>query len=405
MSRPPATTNPSACPCVGAKRKTSVGKPPFPIAAGSTPAVLGGQVWLTTATEDGHDFFVLCVDAETGKILYNEKLFHCDTPETLGTAASGSVQNSYATPSPVIEPGRVYVTFGSYGTACLDTATDKVLWQRQDLPCAHYRGPSSSPVLFDNLLILTLDGADLQYTVALDKSDGHTVWKADRSSWWNPHPAPGQNLREGDNHKGHSTPLLVNAAGRTLLLSADANADTAYDPRTGQEIWKFRNNLFSPAPAPLFDQGVAFFITGLRGELVAVKDGGQGDVTGTHKLWTQQAHVSSYSSPILVDGLIYMAAAESFISCVDAAGGQLVWTQRIPGDYQASPVYGDGRIYFFNQQGVATVLKPGRSCEILATNTLAGGFMASPAVAGKAFFLRTKTHLYRIEDKAGGGLD
>ncbi len=361
---------------------------------------MGGQVWLTTATEDGHDFFVLCVDAETGKILFNQKLFHCDAPESLGAAAAGSVQNSYATPSPVIEPGRVYVTFGSYGTACLDTATHKVLWQRQDLPCAHYRGPSSSPVLFQNWLILTLDGADLQYTVALDKRDGHTVWKADRSSWWNPHPAPGQNLREGDSHKGHSTPLLVNTGGRTLLLSADANGDTAYDPRNGQEIWKVRNTYYSPAPAPVFDQGVAFFITGLRGELVAVKADGQGDVTGTKVLWKQKAHVSSYSSPVLVDGLIYMAAAESFISCVEAASGREIWTERIPGDYQASPVYADGRLYFFNQEGVATVLKPGRACAILASNTLAGGFMASPAVAGKAFYLRTKTHLYRIESAA-----
>jgi outer membrane protein assembly factor BamB len=165
--------------------------------------------------------------------------------------------------------------------------------------------------------------------------------------------------------------------------------------------------LYSPAPAPLFDrdQGVAFFITGLRGELVAVKAGGQGDVTATHVLWTQQAHVSSYSSPILVDGLIYMAAAQSFISCVDAANGQAVWTERIGGDYQASPVYGDGRLYFFNQEGVATVLKPGRACQVLASNTLAGGFMASPAVAGKSFFLRTKTHLYRIAEKAGGSLE
>jgi len=400
----PGDTQPAGLPLHWSETENVKWKTAIPYRGWSTPAVMGGQVWLTTATDDGHDFFVLCVDAETGKILFNQKLFHCDAPESLGPAAAGSVQNSYATPSPVIEPGRVYVTFGSYGTACLDTATDKVLWQRQDLPCAHYRGPSSSPVLFQNLLILTLDGADLQYTVALDTSDGHTVWKADRSAWWNPHPAPGQNLREGDNHKGHSTPLLVTTGGRTLLLSADANGDTAYDPRNGQEIWKVRNSLYSPAPAPVFDQGVAFFITGLRGELVAVKDGGQGDVTDTRVVWRQKAHVSSYSSPILVDGLIYMAAAESFISCVEAASGQVVWTERIPGNYQASPVYADGRLYFFNQEGVATVLKPGRACEILASNTLASGFMASPAVAGKAFFLRTKTHLYRIESTLNGEL-
>jgi outer membrane protein assembly factor BamB len=373
-------------------------KTAIPYRGWSTPAVMGGQVWLTTATEDGHNFFVICVDAETGKILGNDKLFHCDAPESLGAAAGGNPMNSYATPSPVVEPGRVYVSFGSYGTTCLDTATRKVVWQRQDLPCDHYRGPSSSPVLFSNLLILTMDGADLQYTVALDKSDGHTVWKTDRTSWWNPHAAPGQDLTQGDLHKGHSTPVIASNAGKTMLLSADANAATAYDPMTGKEIWKVRNTDFSPAPLPVFDHGVAFFVSGMqRTELTAVKTDGAGDVTDTQVVWKQRAHVGKYSSPIVVDDLLYMAAAESLISCLETASGLAVWTERVPGNYQASPVYADGRIYFFNQEGVATVIKPGRTCEILATNTLADGFMASPAVAGKAFFLRTKTHLYRIE--------
>jgi outer membrane protein assembly factor BamB len=398
----PGDTNLAGLPLHWSETENVKWKTAIPYRGWSTPAVAGGQVWLTTATEDGHDFFVVCVDAETGTILGNDKLFHCDAPESLGTAAAGNPMNSYATPSPVMEPGRVWVSFGSYGTACLDTATRKVIWQRQDLPCAHYRGPSSSPVLFGNLLILTMDGADLQYTVALDKSDGHTVWKTDRTSWWNPHAAPGQDLTRGDTHKGHSTPVIATNAGQIMLLSADANAATAYDPLTGQEIWNVRNTDFSPAPLPVFDHGVAFFVSGMsRTELSAIRTDGKGDVADTQVIWKQRARVGKYSSPIVVDGLLYMAAAESVISCFETAGGQVVWTERIPGNYEASPVYADGRIYFFNQEGAATVLKPGRTCEILATNTLADGFMASPAVAGKAFFLRTKTHLYRIE--SGGG--
>ena len=156
---------------------------------------MGGQVWLTTATIDGHDFFAIGLDADTGGILFNEKVFHSDNPEPLGNGAS---MNCYATPSPVIEPGRVYVHFGSFGTACLDTRTAKSLWKRDDLPCRHYRGPASSPVLFENLLILTFDGADLQYLVALDKKTGQTVWKTDRSVAWNDENEPGQMAREGD---------------------------------------------------------------------------------------------------------------------------------------------------------------------------------------------------------------
>jgi outer membrane protein assembly factor BamB len=367
----------------------------IPYRGWSTPVVLDGQVWLTTATPEGHDFFVLCLDAETGAIRFNEKLFHCDSPESLGPGAG---MNSYATPSAVIEPGRVYVHFGSYGTACLDTRTGKTLWKRDDLPCRHYRGPSSSPVAFEDLLILTMDGVDVQYHVALDKQTGRTVWKTDRSTPWNSENVPGRMARDGDGHKAHSTPLIVNAEGHPLMLSAGARAAYGYDPRTGHELWKIHHDDWSVAPRPLFDHGLAFFVTGLSmKELWAVKTGGQGDVTETGVVWRFKTHVGIFASPLLVDGLIYTAAEENYVTCLDAATGQLVWTQRVDGKYAASPIYADGRLYFFNQQGTTTVLKPGRTFEVLATNTLADGFMASPAVSGKAFFLRTKAHLYRVE--------
>ena len=361
----------------------------------STPVVIGGQVWLTTATVEGHDFFALGLDAETGWIHFNEKVFHSDSPEPLGNGAS---MNCYATPSPVIEPGRVYVHFGSFGTACLDTGTGKVLWKRDDLPCRHYRGPSSSPVSFEDLLILTFDGANLQYLAALDKKTGKTVWKTDRSVAWNDENDPGQMAREGDHRKAHGTPLIVTQAGKPLMLSAGAKAAYGYDPRTGRELWKVRYNDWSTAPRPLFDHGLAFFVTGLTmKELWAVKTDGAGDITDTGVVWKYNTHVGKYASPLLVDGLIYTAAEENYVTSLEAKTGQVVWKERIGGKYAASPVCADGRLYFFSQQGTTTVLKPGRTFEVLATNTLANGFMASPAVSDNAFFLRTRTHLYRIE--------
>jgi outer membrane protein assembly factor BamB len=368
----------------------------IPFKGWSTPVVLGGQVWLTTATEDGHDFFAIGVDAETGEIRFNEKVFHSDNPEPLGNGAS---MNCYATPSPVIEPGRVYVHFGSFGTACLDTATGKTLWKREDLRCRHYRGPSSSLISFKNLLILTMDGVDLQYHIALDKKTGQTVWTTNRSVKWNDENVPGQMAKDGDLRKAHSTPLIVNATGRTQMLSAGAKAAYAYDPSNGRELWRVEYADWSVAPRPLFDQGLAFFITGMsKTELLAVKTDGEGDVTGTKVAWRLKTHVGKYASPILVDGLLYTAAEESFVTCLDAATGQTIWTERIGGKYAASPVYADNRLYFFSQDGTTTVLKPGRTFEVLATNKLANGFMASPAVSGRAFFLRTKTHLYRVEN-------
>ena len=190
----PGDTQPVGLPLHWSETNNVKWKTEIPYRGWSTPVVMGGQVWLTTATLEGHDFFAIGLDAETGVIRFNEKVFHSDNPEPLGNGAS---MNCYATPSPVIEPGRVYVHFGSFGTACLDTGTGKVLWQRTDMQCRHYRGPASSLIIFENLLILTMDGVDVQYHIALDKQTGETVWKTNRSVAWNdendagPHGAGG----------------------------------------------------------------------------------------------------------------------------------------------------------------------------------------------------------------------
>jgi outer membrane protein assembly factor BamB len=375
-------------------------KTEIPYRGWSTPVVQGGQVWLTTATVDGHDFFAVGVDADTGKVLFNEKLFHSDNPEPLGNNV-----NAYATPSPVVEPGRVYVHFGSYGTACLETKTAKVLWQRTDLRCRHYRGPSSSPVLFRDLLILTFDGVDLQYLVALDKKTGQTVWKTDRSIEWNDADVPGQMARDGDLRKAHSTPLVIDFEGKPQLLSTGAKAAYGYDPTNGKELWRVHFPAWSAAPRPVSENGLGFFVTGHgQTELIAVRLDGRGDVTDNHISWKVDSMVPRTASPILVDGLLYMVSDDGLVTCLEAASGKQVWRSRIGGTYAASPIYGDDRLYFFSQQGKTMVLKPGRSFEGLATNSLANGFMASPAVAGRALFLRTKTDLYRIESGSGVAL-
>jgi outer membrane protein assembly factor BamB len=370
-------------------------KTAIPFRGWSTPVVLGDQTWLTTATLDGHDFFVLCLDAHTGEIRLNQALFHCENPEPLGNNV-----NCYATPSAVIEPGRVYVHFGSFGTACLDTKSFKVLWQRQDLPCRHYRGPSSSPVLFENLLILTMDGADQQYVAALDKDTGRTIWKTARSVEWNDENVPGKMAREGDLRKAHSTPLLAKVGDTTQLLSTGAKAGYGYDPRTGRELWRVRYPAWSSAPRPVYEQGLAFLITGLgKTELWAVRPNGQGDATDTNVVWKFDTLVAKTASPIVFEGLLYMVSDDGAVTCLESTTGKQVWRERIGGTYAASPICGDGRLYFCSQQGNTIVIKAGQSFQALATNTLADGFMASPAVDGQALFLRTKTHLYRIESK------
>jgi outer membrane protein assembly factor BamB len=392
---------PAGLPLTWSETENIVWKTAIPERGWSTPAVMGGKVWLTTATLDGTAFYVLGIEAATGRVLVHDKLFDCAAPEPLGNKVNG-----YATPSPVLEAGRVYVHFGSYGTACLDAATGRPIWRRDDLPCRHYRGPASSPVLFENLLILSMDGADVQYLVALDKATGRTVWKTDRSVAWNDGDSKIKMVQEGDRRKAHSTPLLVTEAGRPRMFSIGAKAAYEYEPRTGRELWRVRYDAWSAAPLPVYRQGLVFMITGLgKTELLAVRADGTGDVTDSHVAWRSDSMVAKTSSPVLVDDLLYFVADGGIVTCLETTTGQQVWRERLPGNYAASPIHGDGRLYFCSQEGKTTVIKPGRTWEVLATNTLETGLMASPAVAGKALYLRTKTHLYRVEaaDQTGHG--
>lgn len=372
-------------------------KTAIPLKGWSTPVVVDGMIWLTTATEEGHDFYAIAVDLASGAVKVNEKIFHNDNPEPLNNGV-----NCYASPSPVAEPGRVYVHFGTNGTAALDAKTGKVLWSRQDLPCIHYRGPGSSPTLFENLLILTFDGADQQYVTALDTATGKTVWRTDRSTKYTDVDEQGNVMREGDFRKGYSTPLVIEAAGKTQLISIGSMAAFSYDPRTGKEFWTTRQPGHTPAPFPVFGEGLVYIVSG-RGDaqFTAVKPDGTGDVTDSHVVWKATGGILPQEpSPILVDGLVYLLSNNGTLTCLEAKTGAQVWSERIGGNFVASPIYADGRLYLGSTQGKTVVVKPGRTFEVLAENTLGDGFMASPAVAGKALILRSKTHLYRIEDAA-----
>ncbi len=178
--------------------------------AWSSPVIWGDQIWLTTATPDGHQLFAICVDRATGNIVRDLQIFDIKKPSYCIPF------NSYASPTPVIEAGRVYVHFGSAGTACLDSASGKVLWTRQDLPCDHHRGPGSSPILHDNLLIMHFDGVDQQYVVALDKLTGNTVWKKSRDIDYQ--------TDDGDFKKAYATPTIVEIGGKAQLISPAAMA-------------------------------------------------------------------------------------------------------------------------------------------------------------------------------------
>jgi len=364
--------------------------------AWSSPVIWGDQVWLTTATEDGRALFAVALDRESGRVRHDLRLFDVAEPQYADKF------NSYGSPTPVIEEGRVYVTFGSPGTACLDTRTGRVLWQRRDLECNHWRGAGSSPTLWGNLLILHFDGADRQYVVALDKRDGRTIWQTNRSVDFQDLTPEGKPTRDGDFRKAFSSPLVIAHEGRPLLLSVGSKATYCYDPATGAELWRVEDNRHhSGTVRPVAGHGLVFTTTGLaKGELWAVSLGGQGVVTGTHVRWKAVRNVPNRPSPLLVGDLLFMVHQDGGVAtCLEALTGREVWSERLPGtgNHSASPLHAEGRLYFFNERGHGLVVEAGREFKVLAENKLDDGMMASPAAAGKALYLRTRTHLYRIE--------
>jgi outer membrane protein assembly factor BamB len=361
----------------------------------SSPVIYGNQVWLTTATQDGRKLFAICLDREKGTIIKDMKLFEVSNPQYAHPF------NTYASPTPVIEPGRVYITFGSAGTACIDTKSFNVLWERRDIECNHFRGAGSSPIIFQNLLIMHFDGSDYQFVTALDKQTGKTVWQTKRSIDFQDLEPNGKPAADGDFRKAFATPHVALIDGKWELISLGAKAAYAYDPLTGKEIWRLEERgQHSASTRPVIGHGMIFFPTGFSaGQLFAVRTGGKGLITDTHVAWKIKRGVSNKPSILLIDDLIYMINDAGIASCIDAKTGELIWQNRIGGEFSASPVYADGKVWFFSEDGKTTVIKPGRTFELLAENRLEDGFLASPGIAGKAFFLRTRTHLYRIEKK------
>jgi outer membrane protein assembly factor BamB len=361
--------------------------------AWSSPVVWGNQIWLTTATETGDALSVMCVNKDTGAIERDEVLFRVAEPQFCHKF------NSYASPTPVIEDGRVYVTFGSPGTACLDTKTGKVLWQRTDFVCNHFRGAGSSPILHGDLLVMSFDGSDFQFIVALDKKTGRTVWKTDRSIDFKDLDANGKPSADGDFRKAFSTPHVIQQDGRSVVLSSGAKGHYAYDVASGAELWRVEEReQHSASTRPVVAHGMVFFQTGFgKGQLLAVKLGGKGVLPVSDIVWREKKNVPNKPSILEHDGLLFMADDAGIASCLDAKTGALLWRERVLGSQSASPLLADGKIYFLAEHGIVTVVKAGRTFEKLAENKFESGFMASPAVSGKALFLRTKTHLYRVE--------
>ena len=360
--------------------KNVVWKTPVAGLGWSSPVIANGRVWLTTAVEErGISLRALAFDIATGREIVNVEVFKIPADRR-----DINPKNSWASPSPVIDGDRIYVHFGADGTAAL-SADGAIIWKnRFEYQSQH--GAGGSPIVYGDLLIFSCDGSDAAFVIALDKRTGKTKWRTNRGF-----PAD----------QAYTTPLVIRAGDQDQLISVGAFRVRAYDPLTGKEIWRVRyDEGFSNVPRPVFGHGLVFITTGFQQpELLAIRPDGKGDVTKTHVAWSLKRGAPLTPSPIIVGDELYIVNDGGIASCIDAKTGNVIWQSRLGGTYSASPIFADGRLYFPAEQGVTTVIVPGKEARRLATNKLEGGLLASMAVAGGSFFMRTDSALYRISER------
>jgi outer membrane protein assembly factor BamB len=356
----------------------------------SSPVVLDKQVWLTSASADGKEMYAVCIDLESGEQLFKTELF---TPDSIFRIHA---VNSYATPTPAIEEGYVYVHFGRYGTACINTKTGEKVWQRTDLQCEHVQGPGSSLLLHDEKLIVHMEGTDVQDIYALNKRTGETIWKTSRN------PVFYEHLAE-IGKKAYTTPIVITVDGRELLISNGSAVANAFDIETGEEVWHIPFGEDSTVAMPVEYNGKIYFYTSFETqddgervcELWAVDPRGKGDLSG-NILWKLTSPLLQLSTQVIADGLLYTVDSRSNLQCIDPETGKVIWVEKLKGKFNSSPIAANGNIYVSTTRGETIVFKQDRSYDLVAENNLEGEIWATPAFVDGSILMRTSKGLYRI---------
>ena len=389
------------------KAKNVAWKSVLPGRGHSSPVHDGDTIWVTTAIETPASeaekkerlkankglptvtvlskvsLRALRIDPKSGKVVKNVEIFGKKQPQWVHKL------NSYASPTPVIEDGKVYFHFGAYGNACIDAKTGKILWKNDDkaLWVMHENGPGSSPLVWDELMIFHLDGSDKQHVVALYKDSGKIAWKTKRSG----------ELRENPQlQKSYSTPIVETFNGKPVLISCGADWVYGYDPRNGKELWKIKYGHlgFSNVARPITGHGMIYLSTCfMKAEILAFRYEG----LKTPELAWRLDRGPKMPSPNLVGNELYVVNDGGILTCVDALSGDLHWRARLDGEFSSSPTSAGGLLYFSDRNGVTTVIKPGKSLKVVGKNELDGtAHMASFAALGKSFLVRTEEALYRL---------
>lgn len=346
----------------------------------SSPVVVGDQIFLTTAVTQGEGLSLraLSLNANTGETVWDREI------KAVAKAPSIHSKNSHASPTPIVDDGFVYVHFGALGMAKLSAADGKLIWLCEELDYPPMHGSGGSPVLYDGKLFIVCDGSKNPFVAAVDATTGKVAWKTPRS------------VVARINHS-FGTATLASVDGRMQVIAPGPDHLAAYDPATGEELWKVLATGWSVVPQPTIGHGLVIYNHDYDNpELIAVRLGGKGDVTESHIAWRVKRGAPSTPSPLLVGDELYFVSDTGIASCVDAKTGKTYWMERIGGNFSSSPVYANGRVLIMNENGKATWLKPGKEFAVLGSNELPGRTFATPAFVGQAMYLRTDEQLYKF---------
>lgn len=362
----------------------------------SSPVVWGDKVFLTSAADGGKKCLVLCVEAATGRILWEKHVFDQEAGRKEG-------KNSHATPTPCTDGKRVYAVFGG-GSAVALEFDGTIAWTNHDVKFYSRHGLGASPILHDGLLIMPYDGSnrvetagkypkvtdderlgwqipwDKAEVAAMDAATGKRVWTGKR----------------GMSRIAHATPIVVD--GQILSIAGDTVQ--AFDPRSGKVLWNVTSEGEGLTPSPVVGDGMVFTSSGFPTRILrGIKLGGSGDLTKTNIVWEQKKGVPTQPSLLYVKPYLYAVTEDGVASCFKPESGEAVWQERLtPGKaaFSASPVFADGRIYVLSESGETTVLAPGPEFKVLSRNPIGEKCQASPAISRGRFFIRSEKTLFCI---------
>jgi outer membrane protein assembly factor BamB len=366
-------------------------KTALPEAGNSTPIVWGDRVFITQASGDRR--LVMAFDRKDGRVLWESGPTYTENEPTHKT-------NTLCSASPTTDGERVYASFGSAGLFAFDFA-GKELWRAEHGKVDHEWGYSISPVLSGDLCILANGAGSDWWMAAFDKKTGKQAWRVKAPAVEATERTDGFAGRKDGIMGSWSTPVIVRAGGKDELVMTWPEKMVAYDPATGRELWRASgmNPLLYTSPMP--GDGLIVGSGGFGGTTIAVKTGGAGDVTGSHRSWQKIRDKQRIGSGVIKDGHLYILNTPGTAQCIDLATGEQIWEERVGGSGKSqswsSMVLSGDRIYVLNHSSDTVVLKASPKFEVLALNSLKDGTTnSSHAISNGDVFIRTHKHLWCI---------